>query len=322
MTATRPLLITVFGGSGFVGRHVVGALTARGHRVRVAVRRPDLAGHVQPAGNVGQVMTVQANLRFPASVSAACDGADAVINLVGVLAESGAQSFDAIHAFGAGAVARAASEQGVARLVHMSAIGADAESSSEYATSKAEGERLAKEAYPDVQIVRPSIIFGPEDGFFNLFGSMARFSPVLPLIGGGETKFQPVYAGDVAEAIAKLVAGEAASDQPFELGGPRVASFKELMEYILEVTERQRLLLPIPFVAAKILALFTGVLPGAPLTSDQVELLKQDNVVSESAKTDGRDLNGLGVTPRTIESIVPNYLYRYRRAGQFDTRGA
>ena len=311
-------LVTVIGGSGFIGRHVVRALAKRGYRVRVACRRPDLAGHVVPAGSVGQVVPVQANVRYPASVNAACDGVYAVINLPSVLSNSGQQTFDAINAFGAGVAAKAARLAKAQVFIQMSSLGADAESGSAYKRSKAEGEKLVKAAFPNAIIMRPSIVFGPEDHFFNRFANMARFSPALPLIGGS-TKFQPVFVGDVAEAIATLVDRGEASGKTYELGGPEVASFEKLMRFTLDTTYRKRILLPLPWPVAKLMGAVMGLLPGAPLTMDQVESLKSDNVVSESAKSQGRDLRGLGINPRSFEAVVPTYLYRFRKEGQFTT---
>lgn len=310
-------LVTIFGGSGFLGRHITRALARQGHRIRVAVRRPDLAGHVQPLGTPGQIMPVQANLRYPESVEAACDGADVVINLVGVLYSSGGQSFSALHANGARVVARAAKNAGATQLIQMSAIGADEESASEYARTKAQGEVAARDEFPGATIIRPSIVFGPEDNFFNQFAGMARFSPVLPLIGGGETRFQPVFVGDVAAAVARLVATGEGDGKTFEFGGPAQHTFRELLAYVLEVTGRKRLLVPVPFPVARIMGTVFGLLPNPLLTADQVELLKTDNVVSEAAIADGRILQGLGIEPEPIEAVVPGYLYRYRKAGQF-----
>ena len=310
-------LITVIGGSGFIGRHVVRALAKRGYRIRVACRRPDLAGHTQTSGTPGQVMPVQCNLRYPASVAAACDGAMAVINLPGVLYGSGAQSFDAVHAFGAEAAAKAAKVAGAKVFIQMSAIGADPKSTSAYGRTKAEGEARAKAQFPGAIILRPSIVFGPEDGFFNLFAGLARVSPVLPLIGGGTTKFEPVFVGDVAEAVACLVDRGDANGLTYELGGPDRRSFRELMEFTLETIGRKRLLVPVPWAVAKIQGLVLGMLPKPLLTADQVELLKVDNVVSPAAIKSHRTLEGLGITARGIDGIVPSYLYRYRREGQF-----
>jgi len=310
-------LITIIGGSGFVGRHIVRALARRGYRIRVACRRPDLAGHVQPLGTPGQIMPVQANVRYPASLAAACDGAFAVINLTGVLYGSGAQSFDAVHVFGAEASAKAAKAAKARLFIQMSALGADSGSASEYARSKAEGENRARAAFPGAMVLRPSVIFGPEDKFFNQFAGLSRFAPALPLIGGGETRFAPVFVGDVAEAVARLIDRGEADGRTYELGGPEVLSFRQLMTFLLDTIGRQRLLVPVPWVAARILALFTGLLPKPLLTVDQVELLKHDNVVSEAARRERRTLEGLGIAATAIEAVVPSYLYRFRKAGQF-----
>lgn len=308
-------LVTIYGGSGFVGRHIVRALARRGWRVRIAVRRPDLAGHLQPLGTVGQIMAVQANLRYPDSVRAAAEGADAVVNCVGILFESGRQKFDAVQAEGAKAVARAAADVG-ARLVHLSAIGADAKSASIYSRTKAAGEAAVQAADPAATILRPSIIFGPEDDFFNRFAGLARFMPALPLVGGGETRFQPVFVGDVAEVVARALDG-ARQGRTLELGGPAVKTFRELLEYVLEVTGRSRLLLPLPFGLATLQAKVLQFAPRPMLTPDQVELLKVDNIVSEAAKAEGRTLEGLGVSPTAMEAVVPTYLWRFRKHGQF-----
>jgi len=263
-------LVTIFGGSGFLGRHVVRALAKLGYRIRVAVRRPELAGYLQPLGRVGQIHAVQANLRYPASVEAATRDADVAINLVGILFERGRQRFDAVQAFGAEAVARAAAAAG-AKLVHVSAIGADEKAPSLYARAKAKGEKLVLAAAPDAVILRPSILFGPEDDFFNKFAAMARLAPALPLIGGGHTKFQPVFAGDVASAVVAAIEERAKAGAIYELGGPEVKSFKELMQFVLATTERKRLLLPLPFGLAKFQASLLQLMPTPLLTPDQVE---------------------------------------------------
>jgi len=309
-------LITVFGGSGFLGRHVVRALCKEGYRIRVAVRRPDLAGHLQPLGRVGQVHAVQANLRYPGSVDAASRGADVLINLVGILFERGRQRFEAVQSFGAEAVALAASAYG-ARLVHVSAIGADENSAALYARSKARGEKLVLAAVPTAAIFRPSIMFGPDDSFFNRFAAIARVSPALPLVGGGRTRFQPVFAGDVAAAVVAAVQGRARAGTIYEVGGPRVQTFKELMQFVLTTIGRKRLLLPLPFALAKFQAYFLQLLPKPLLTPDQVELLRRDNVVSEAASREGRTLAALGIVPTAIEVVVPSYLWRFRKTGQF-----
>jgi uncharacterized protein YbjT (DUF2867 family) len=314
-------LVTVFGGSGFLGRHVVRALAREGYRIRPAVRRPDLAGHLQPLGRVGQIHSVQANLRYPASIEAAVRDADVVINLVGILFERGKQRFEAVHAEGAHQVALAAKAAG-ARVIHVSALGADAESPSLYGRTKAAGEVAVLSAAPDAVIVRPSILFGPEDDFFNRFAGMARMFPALPLVGGGETKFQPVFAGDVAQAILNATRGRAREGATYELGGPEVKSFRELMEYVLAVTERRRLLVPLPFGLAKLKSYFLQLLPTPLLTPDQVELLRTDNVVSDAARAEGRTIEALGVEPTAMEAIVPSYLWRFRKTGQFRGRVA
>jgi len=324
-------LVTVFGGSGFVGRHVVRALVKRGYRVRVAVRRPDLAGFLQPLGSVGQIHAVQANLRYPDSVTAAVKGADAVVNLVGILQEGGRQSFSGVQANGPRVIAQACAALGISRLVQVSAIGAANDSGSLYARSKAQGEAAVLQSVPGAVILRPSIVFGPEDGFFNRFASLARMLPVLPLIGGGETKFQPVFVGDVAEAVARAVDGAVAGGKVYELGGPEVKSFRELMAYVCQVIGRKRALASLPFPVARIQArvfealdtLTFGLLPDElKLTRDQVTLLESDNIVSDAAAAEGRTLEGLGITPTSIEAVVPSYLWRFRKTGQFDTARA
>ena len=313
-------LVTVFGGSGFLGRHVVRALAKRGYRVRVAVRRPELAGFLQPLGRVGQIHAVQANLRYPASVEAAARDADVVINLVGILFERGRQRFDAVQAFGAEAVALAAAAYG-ARLVHVSAIGAAENAPSHYARSKAMGEKLVLAAVPSAVILRPAVVFGPEDDFFNKFAAIARFAPALPLIGGGHTLFQPVFAGDVASAVAAAIEGRAKAGQVYELGGPQVQSFKQLMQFMLATIGRRRLLVPIPFALAKLQASILQLMPKPLLTPDQVELLRGDIVVSDEAKREGRTLEALGIDPIAMATIVPSYLWRFRKTGQFKAPG-
>jgi uncharacterized protein YbjT (DUF2867 family) len=315
-------LVTVFGGSGFVGRHVVRALAKAGWRVRVAVRRPDLAGHLQPMGGVGQIMPVQANLRYPDSVIRAVEGADAVVNLVGILAEGGRQSFGAVQAEGARMIGMACARAGITNVVQVSAIGADKDSASLYARSKWEGEAGILACVPTAVIMRPSIIFGPEDKFFNQFAGLARILPALPLIGGGETKFQPVFVGDVADAIALALDGKAKPGATYEIGGPAVWSFKDILSYILKQTDRKRALVPVPFSLAMLQGRILEKLPGKLLTQDQVTLLKSDNIVSEDAKKAKRTLEGLGIKPTSVESVVPSYLYRFRKAGQFDREKA
>lgn len=313
-----PKLVTVFGGAGFLGRHVVRALAKRGYLIRVACRRPDLANHLQPLGNVGQIQAVQANLRVRWSVDRAVQDADHVVNLVAILFESGRQSFDAVHDFGARAVAEATRAAG-ARLTHVSAIGADPNSDSDYARSKGLGEAAVRETVPDAVIFRQSFMFGPEDGFFNKFANMARFMPAMPLIGG-DVRSQPVFVGDVAEAIARSVDGKVAAGQVYELGGPQVLTMRQNFEEMLKAIDRKRWLVPVPWWAATLQGKVFGMLPSPILTADQVKLLKLDNVVSEAAIKDGRTFAGLGIQPTTLASVLPSYLWRYRPAGQFTKR--
>lgn len=308
-------LVTIIGGSGFVGRYVAQRMARRGWRVRVACRRPNQAIFVQTYGVVGQVLPVQCNIRDEESVRRVIMGSDAVVNCVGVLWESGRNRFDAVQAEGAGRVARIAAEQGVQRLVHISAIGADPDSPSRYGQTKAAGEQAVLEHFPQAVILRPSIVFGPEDQFFNQFASMARITPVLPLVGA-DTRFQPVWVEDVAEAAGKAASGEAEPGL-YELGGPRVATFRELMQLMLGVIRRKRLLVGIPFGPAALMARVLGLtsLIGVKpmLTTDQVELLRRDNVVSEGA----RGFHALGIQPTAMEAVLDTYLYAYRRHGQY-----
>jgi NADH dehydrogenase len=322
MPSNADTLVTVFGGSGFLGRYVVRALAKRDYRIRVGVRRPELAGHLQPLGRVGQIHTVQANLRYPASVEAAMRESHVAINLVGILSQGGAQTFDAVQGKGAETVAKAAAAAG-ARMVHVSAIGADDTSTSAYARAKAAGEKAVFAAVPSATVLRPSVMFGPEDQFSNRFAALARMSPVLPLIGGGGTKLQPAYVGDVATAVANAVDGAAKAGAVYDLGGPEVLSMREIMQIILRVTERERMLVSLPFGLARFKAMFLQFAPGAlKLTPDQVELLKTDNVVSDAARTAGLTLEGLGITPDSMEAVLPLYLWRFRKTGQFAPKGA
>ena len=318
-----PPIVTVFGGSGFVGRHVVRALAKRGFRIRVAVRRPDLAGFLQPLGNVGQISFVQANLRYRKSVDAAVHGADHVVNCVGILFETGRNTFDAVQDFGARAVAEAARGVG-ATLTHVSAIGADAAAESIYACSKGRAEKAIHDIVPDATILRPSIVFGPEDGFFNKFAEMSRFSPVLPLVGGGNTGFQPVYVTDVAEAVAKSVEGKVARGRIYEIGGPEVLTFKDCLEIMLKTIDRKRVLVPLPFGIASLIGSVASMVPfiTPPLTVDQVTLLKSDNVVSADAESEGRTLKAFGIEPTSVEAVLPSYVVRYRPQGQYSRSGS
>jgi uncharacterized protein YbjT (DUF2867 family) len=312
-------LITIFGGSGFVGRHLVQALARREYRIRVAVRRPDLAGFLQPIGRVGQIHAVQANVRYPESIAAAVRDSDVVINLVGILAQRGRQRFKKVQQIGSELIAREAAKQG-ARLIHVSALGARQNSWSGYARTKGRAEKAVLSAVPSAIVFRPSIVFGPEDDFFNRFAGLASVAPALPLIGGGCTQFQPVFVGDVAEAIAEAVDGKAKPGMIFELGGPEIFTFRQLMDFVLTTTGRRKPLVSIPFWLARTQAFFLQFLPNPPLTPDQVTLLKRDNVVSEEAKREGRTLEALGIAPRSIGAIVPSYLWRFRKAGQFRPR--
>jgi len=302
---------TVFGGSGFVGRYVVRELAKAGARVRVAVRHPDSAGFLRPMGAVGQVTPVAANIRDDASVGAAVAGSDVVVNLVGILYERGRQTFEAVHVTGAARIARASAAAGAGRLIHVSALGADARSPSAYARSKAMGEAKVRELFPTATILRPSVVFGPEDDFFNKFAVLARFVPALPLIGGGHTQFQPVFVGDVAAAVSACLARSDSAGKTYELGGPKVYEFRELMALVLEQTGRKRLLAPVPFLAAAVQALFLEMLPVPPLTRDQVRMLRRDNVTSRGAL----GLADLGIVLNALEAIVPAYLQRYRKGG-------
>jgi uncharacterized protein YbjT (DUF2867 family) len=315
-------LVTIFGGSGFLGRNVVRTLCKRDYRIRVAVRRPELAVHLQPAGKVGQIHAVQANVRHPASVEAAMRGSHIVINLVGILAEGGAQTFDAVQTRGAETIAKAAGAIG-ARMVHVSAIGADENSLSHYSRAKAAGEQAVLAASPSATILRPSLMFGPEDQFTNRFAALARISPFLPLIGGGVTRVQPAYVGDVATAVADAVDGKTKPGATYELGGPEVLTMREIMEIILAITERKRMLVSMPFELARLQAMFLQFAPGLlKLTPDQVAMLQSDNVVSDAAKAAGLTLEGLGITPGSMQAIAPQYLWRFRAAGQFQRKSA
>ena len=315
-------LVTVFGGSGFLGRQVVRALLKRGWRVRAAVRRPDLAGYLQPLGMVGWVQPIQANLRYRWSVDRAVEGADAVVNLVAILSPSGRQSYEAVNVFGSRAVAEAARAQGLKSIVQVSAIGASPDSPTGYGRSKAAGEAAVFETLPKSVVMRPSIMFGPEDHFFNRFAGMARMAPALPLIGGGKTRFQPVFAGDVAKAIADAVEGRARPGAVYELGGPEIVTFRECMELMLKVIGRKRLLLPVPWGVASVLGSILQVLPGKVLTADQVRELRSDNIVSEAAIAEGRTIQALGIEPTTLEAVLPTYLSQFRVRGEYERRAA
>ncbi|MGY3441507.1 complex I NDUFA9 subunit family protein [Bradyrhizobium sp. USDA 4473] len=322
MASNLETLVTVFGGSGFLGRNVVRALCKRDYRVRVAVRRPELAFHLQPLGRVGQIHAVQANVRYPASVEAALRDSHIAINLVGILAEGGGQSFDAVQVKGAEAIAQASAAAG-ARIVHVSAIGADKDSASGYYRAKAEGEQAVLAAAPQATIMRPSLMFGPEDQFTNRFAALARMSPVLPLVGGGANKLQPAYVADVADAVADAVDGKAKGGATYELGGPEVLTMREVMEIILQITQRDRMLAPLPFGLARLQSYVLQFAPGPfTLTPDQVAMLRSDNVVSDTAKAAGLTFAGLGITPDSMEAVAPQYLWRFRATGQFQKKSA
>jgi NADH dehydrogenase len=314
-------LVTVIGGSGFVGRHVVQALAKRGYRIRVGVRRPDLAGFLRPLGMVGQIQPVQANVRYPDSVAAVMQGAVAAVNLAGIMSERGKQTFQSVHVEGADNVADAAKAANVQRLVHMSAIGADRESESMTARSRAAGEERVQSAFPTATILRASVQFGIGDSFFNRFAGIARLSPLLPLFGAA-TKYQPVFVGDVATAVQKAVDGLISRDGIFELGGPEVVTFRECMEIMLEAIIRKRLLAPVPPAIARLIGSVLGILPGRILTLDQARQLYIDNVVSERSAEDQRTFEGIGIAPTAMEAILPTYLSRFRVHGQFTSQSS
>ncbi len=317
MASRTSKLVTIFGGSGFVGTQVVQLMARQGYRIRVAVRRPDLAGHVKPLGTVGQIQPIQANLRNPASVQRAVEGADIVINLVGILAEGGRQRFRAVHTMGAKNVAEAAKAAGAEALVHMSALGADVDSPSMSQQSKAMGEEEVLKQFPKAVIVRPSIIFGQGDGFFNLFGALARMFPVLPVISG-KTKFQPIFVGDVAQAIVKAATGAVKTGKIYELGGSEVETMQELLQRVLVESNRQRPLVPMPLGLAKFKAMFLQLLPKKLLTVDQVVALSMDNVVSKDAIKQKRTLAAFGIEPTSMDAVLPTYMWQYRQSGQFE----
>ncbi|MBN9554164.1 MAG: complex I NDUFA9 subunit family protein [Alphaproteobacteria bacterium] len=304
--------ITVFGGSGFLGRHAVRALAKEGWRIKVACRHPHRAFFLRPLGQVGQIAPIKCDVTNPDEVEAALHGSAAIVNLPGILYPRG-QSFEEVHVTGADNVAQAAARLGIAAMVHVSAIGAGTESESRYARTKTEGETRIRAAFPAATILRPSIVFGPEDQFFNTFAALARFSPALPLIGGGHTRFQPVFVGDVAAAICAALGHPQAPGRTYELGGPTIYSFRELMQIVLRETGRKRLLVPLPFWLASFKAFFLQLAPKPLLTPDQVTLLRQDNVVAPTALT----LADLGIRPTTVEAEVPAYLWRFRAKGEY-----
>lgn len=306
-------IVTVFGGSGFLGRYVVQQLARDGWTIRVAVRHPGRAAFLKPLGDIGQIVPLCVRVQDREAVAAALSGADAAVNLIGILFEGGRQRFQSVHVEGARNVAEMAAAGGVRALVHISAIGADPKAPAAYARSKGEGEAAVRAAFPDATILRPSVVFGPEDDFFNRFAEMARFSPVLPLIGGGATRFQPVYVGDVARAVVKALKDPACRGKVYELGGPRIYSFKELLQLLLKTIGRRRLLVNLPFGLARVQAGLLELLPKPPLTRDQVTLLQRDNVVSPGALT----LADLGIAATAAEVVIPSYLDKYRPGGRY-----
>jgi uncharacterized protein YbjT (DUF2867 family) len=311
--------ITVFGGSGFIGRYLIRRLAADGWVVRIAVRDPVPAATLKPAGNVGQIVPMRCNILDDAAVAAAVSGANAVVNLVGILSEWGRNRFDAVQAEAPARIGRAAAAAGVARVIHVSAVGASTEAESRYAKTKGEGEAGLRAAFPAATILRPSLVIGPEDNFFNRFGTMMRFTPALPLIGGGKTRFQPVYVADVADAIMRTLAMPASAGKTYELGGPRVYTFRELMELLLKITGRKRALVSLPFGFIDMQAAVLQYLPVPPITRDQVKQLESDNVCAPGAL----GFADLGMQPQSIEAILPTYLDVYRRGGRFaGTRAA
>jgi len=321
MDQPRTELVTIFGGSGFVGTQVVQMLAQQGFRMRVAVRRPDLAGHLRPLGDVGQIVPIQANVRNAESVARAVAGTAIVINLVGIGFERGKQNFTAVHVAGARNVAAAAAAAGAKTLIHMSTLGADSGAASASARSRAAGDAAVFAAFPEAIVMRPSIMFGPGDGFFNLMGTLARLSPILPLIGGN-SKFQPVYVRDVAQAFVAAVDGGVKTGRIYELGGPDIETYKALMQRVLRDTGRTNPLLPIGPGLGKLLAAPMGLLPTPLLTGDQVVQLQSDNVVTEAAIREKRTLAAFGVTPTPMDAVLPSYLWRFRKNGQFDRQTA
>jgi NADH dehydrogenase len=307
----------VLGGSGFIGRYVVKRLAARGDVIAVGCRNAEQAKFLKPMGAVGQIATLNVAIADEPMLAAYLAGNEVLVNCVGILRESRSQRFDLVHHTGPARLARLAREAGVERFVHISAIGADPRSSSAYARTKAAGEQAVRDAFPTATILRPSVVFGPEDQFFNRFATMAMLAPALPLIGGGETRFQPVYVGDVADAVVKCLDDTAAAGRTYELGGPRTYSFRQLIELMLAEIRRKRPLVNLPFGLAAFQARLMSVLPSPPLTPDQVELLKRDNVVSAGAMT----LASLGIEPTAVEAILPTYLDRFRRGGWYERRG-
>lgn len=320
--ANLPPLVTVFGGSGFVGRNVVRALAVRGYRIRVAVRRPDLAGFLQPLGNVGQISFAQANIRYPDSIAKAVEGASYVINCVGILNQTGQNTFEAIHDIGVRTITLAAKSVG-AKLTHLSSIGADVNALSDYARTKGKGEAIVREISPDAIIIRPSVVFGADDDFFNKLASMAQCLPFIPAIGGGNTKLQPVSVTDVAEVVARSIDGSLKSGAVYEIGGPEILTFRQCAQLVLATTYRTNPIVNVPFSIASMIGKIAGLIPLVKpvLTTDQVKQLKTDNVVSETAIAAGLTLDGLGIQATNVASVLPTYMVSYRVSGQFNNAG-
>ena len=317
----HPELVTIFGGSGFVGTQVVQLLARAGYRIRVAVRRPDLAGHLRPLGAVGQVVPMQANVRNRESVQAAVKGASIVINMAAIGIEKGRQNFRAVNVMGARHVAEAASAAGAERFVQMSVLGAADDSASLFSRSRAAGEAEVLRAFPGATIIRPSVIFGVNDDFFNLIGNLVRVLPVFPLFGG-KTKFQPVYVGDVAEAVVAAAEGRARPGKVYELGGPEVLTYREIAERVLRDTKRNNPILPLPTAMGALLAIPMALMPKPLLTVDRVRLLGIDNVVSDAAVKEKRAIAAFGIVPTPLDAVLPTYLWRFSQNGQFDRQTA
>lgn len=314
-------MVVIFGGSGFLGRHVAQRLARLGYAIRIGIRRPNNALFLKPMGRVGQIELIAADIRHTKACARLMEGVDAVVNLVGILRESGEQRFDEIHGHAPGRLAEQAASMGVSSFVQISALGSDEKSPAHYGRSKSLGEKLVQKAIPEAIILRPSIIFGPEDDFFNRFAAMAMLSPFLPLFGGGTTRFQPIFVGDVAEAIVLSLEQDSSKGKVFELGGAEVLSFHELLKLLLEIIERRRLLLPIPFPLAVVLAACIGWLPNAPFTLDQLRMLHSDSVVTPDAVCQNRDCQFFGIDPYPLGAVLPSYLARFRQSGEFSRDG-
>lgn len=316
-TASFPRTVALFGGSGFVGRHIVHALAPLGWRLKIASRHPHLAGHLYPSGFPGQIACLKANVLDPKAVARVLEGCDGAVYLPGVPFERGLQTFENIHCQGLSCVAQTCRTMGITDFIHLSALLGDKNSPSRYAITKRKGEEIIQTHLPDAHILRPSVIFGPDDQFFNMLASLARWSPILPLIGGGHTLFQPVFVGDIGDMVAALLQGRGGRGKIWELGGPQILSFRQICELVLTITDRRRLLLPIPWSIAKLQAAILNLFPKPLLTPDQVTLLQENCIISQGATDEGRIFEGVGIVPRALTAIVPTYLARYRKEGQF-----